>query len=110
MMRFLIVVALLVAGAVVAGLGTADQHVNLSSVLSLWSDTLRDTDQLGLRLTRISDSEEMKIGADLARSILAYRTEDAHATNYVTDVAQSLLPLVRRRGIAINFTSSNRLR
>ena len=102
-MRFLIVVALLVAGAVVAALGTADPHVNLSSVLSLWSDTLRDTDQIGLRLTRIGEAEEMRIGADLARSILAYRPEDAAATAYVTDVAQSLLPFVRRRGIRYQF-------
>jgi predicted Zn-dependent protease len=101
--RFLIVVALLIAGVVLAGLGTADQSVNLSSVLSLWSDTVRDTDQVGLRLTRIGDAEEMKIGADLARSMLAYQPDDPAASAYVTDVAQSLLPLLRRRGIKYQF-------
>jgi predicted Zn-dependent protease len=70
-------------------------------VLGLWSDTVRDADQIGMRLTRVSDSEEMRIGADLARSMAS--REDAAATAYVTGVAQSLLPHTRRREIRYQF-------
>jgi predicted Zn-dependent protease len=85
----------------VAMLGTLGAGVNLSSVLGLWSDTVRDADQIGMRLTRVRDSEEMRIGADLSRSMAFH--EDAAGTAYVTGVAQSLLPHIRRRGIHYQF-------
>jgi predicted Zn-dependent protease len=97
-MRIALVLALLVAGAVLAMLGTADPGVNLSAVRSLWADTLRDADQIGMRLTRISAADEMKIGADLARSLSPYK-EDAD----VTHVAQPLLRYTRRRGMLYRF-------
>jgi hypothetical protein len=62
--RFALVFALLAVGGVLATRGTPDPQVSLASVVELWSDTLRDTDQIGMKLTRVSDAEEMKIGAD----------------------------------------------
>ncbi len=97
-MRLAAVIVLLAAGAVLATLGTTDSRINLSSVRALWSDTLRDADQIGMRLTRLSDADEMKIGAELARSLGPY-TEDAH----VAAVGQSLLGNTRRRGIGYRF-------
>jgi predicted Zn-dependent protease len=98
---FFVVLTLLIGCGAVAMLGTLGSGVNLSSVLALWSDTVRDADQVGMRLTRVGDPGEMKIGADLARSMPSH--EDAAATAYVTEVAQSLLPHIRRRGIHYQF-------
>jgi predicted Zn-dependent protease len=99
--RFLIVLAFLAAGAVLATRGTADPDVSLSSLVELWSDALRDADQVGMKLTRVSDAEEMRIGSDLARGIT--ETEDATETAYVKAVAQPLLAHVRRQGIHYEF-------
>jgi len=97
------VLILLAAGAVLATLGTPDPEVSLSSVIELWSDTLRDTDQIGMRLTRVSDSEEMRIGAELSRGLRDFGSEDVAASAYVTGVAQALLPHLRRPGIHYQF-------
>src|SRR5260370_19964609 len=99
--RFFIVLALLAAGAVLATRGTADPDVSLSSLVELWSDALRDADQVGMKLTRVSDAEEMRIGSDLARGIT--ETGDEADTAYVKAVAQPLLAHVRRRGIQYEF-------
>src|SRR5260370_19296033 len=99
--RFFIVLVLLAAGAVLATRGTADPDVSLSSLVELWSDALRDADQVGMKLTRVSDAEEMRIGSDLARGI--GETEDGAETAYVKAVAQPLLAHVRRQGIHYEF-------
>jgi predicted Zn-dependent protease len=101
--RFLLILGLLAAGATLTALGTADRNVTLSSLLDLWSDALRNTDQIGMRLTRVSDEEEMRIGADLAREIIVSSLPDPAADAYIADVAQSLLPDVQRRGIRYQF-------
>jgi beta-barrel assembly-enhancing protease len=99
---FVLVLALLAAGVVLATIGASGHPVNFGSLLSLWSDVLRDTDQIGMRLTRLSDAEEMRIGSELARFMSTF-PRDAGDENYVTDVAQSLLPRVRRPGIHYQF-------
>ena len=101
--RFVIVLALLAAGATLASLGTPDRDVSLASLVDLWSDALRDTDQIGMHLTRVSDAEEMKIGADLARGLTGSSVTDSAAEAYVTEVAQPLLKHVRRGGIQYQF-------
>lgn len=101
--RLFIVLVLLAGGASLATLGTTDARVNLSSIVALWSDAVRDTDQIGMRLTRLSDADEMSIGADLAPTVLSWAHEDPAASAYVTDVARALLPHVRRRGIQYKF-------
>jgi predicted Zn-dependent protease len=101
--RFALILVLLAAGATLAALGTPDQDVSLSSLVDLWSDALRDTDQIGMHLTRVSDAEEMKIGADLAHGLTGSSVTDSAAEAYVTEVAQPLLQHVRRRGIQYQF-------
>jgi beta-barrel assembly-enhancing protease len=102
-LRLAIVFMLLVGGAALASLGPNDGRVNLSSLMALWSDAVRDTDQIGMRLTRLSDGEEMRIGSELAPSVLTWGSEDTAASAYVTAVAQSLLPHVQRPGIHYMF-------
>jgi len=101
--KFAIVLAVLVAGAVLATRGTPDPEVSLSSLVELWSDTLRDTDQIGMKLTRVSDAEEMRIGADLARGAVDLGAEDAALSAYVTGVAQPLIGHLHRKGIRYQF-------
>src|SRR5258708_13299086 len=99
--RFLIVLVLLAAGAVLATKGTADPDVSLSSLVELWSDALRDADQVGMKVRGVSDAEGMRIGSDLARGIT--ETEDGADTAYVKAVAQPMLAHVRRQGIHYEF-------
>jgi predicted Zn-dependent protease len=101
--KFGLVVSMLVAGAAVATRGTPDPQVSLTSVVELWSDTLRDTDQIGMKLTRVSDAEEMRIGADLARAVADLGSDDPDAARYLAGVAQPLLPHLRRQGIHYQF-------
>jgi predicted Zn-dependent protease len=56
-----------------------------------------------MKITRVSDAEEMKIGADLARGVTDMGSEDADSTRYVTAVAQPLLSHLRRPGIHYQF-------
>jgi predicted Zn-dependent protease len=99
--KFFAVLTLLLAGAAVATRGTPDPTVSLDSLVNLWSDTLRDTDQIGMKLTRVSDAEEMQIGAELARAMGG--TEDPAAAAYVSKVAAPLLTHLQRRGIHYQF-------
>lgn len=102
-LRLAVVLALLLFGAIFTAIRPSDARVNLSSILSLWSDTRRDADQVGMRLTRLSDADEMRVGDDLAPSVLSWAKEDPAASAYVTDVAGTLLPHVERRGIRYTF-------
>src|SRR5581483_8026094 len=53
----LVLVSLLGCGALVM-LGKMDQKTDLSAVLEMWGDALRDGDRAALQLTRISDERE----------------------------------------------------
>lgn len=91
--RFLLVLALLIAATVVASLRPGQSGVSLASVRQIWSGTLRDIDQPGLRLTRLSASEEMQLGADLLRTMPW--SEDPSATPRLVRVSQPMLPHVQ---------------
>jgi predicted Zn-dependent protease len=101
--KFALVLSLLLVGAVLATRGTSDPRVSLASLVELWTDTLRDTDQIGMKMTRVSDAEEMKIGSDLARGVTDLGREDADAGSYVSAVGQPLLSHLRRPGIHYQF-------
>ena len=99
--RFLLVLAMLIAATVVACLRPGQSGVSLASVRQLWSDTLRDVDQPGLRLTRLSASEEMQLGADLLRTMPW--TEDPVAAARLVRVSQPMLLHVHRGNITYQF-------
>jgi beta-barrel assembly-enhancing protease len=102
-LKTILVLCGLAGGAAVATFGAKDPEVNFSSLLDLWSDTLRDADQAGMKATRVSDAEEIRIGSDLAQSVLAGEVKSANDTAYVTAVAQRLVPHVARTGIPYHF-------
>jgi len=101
--RFFLVLASLIAGAALATRGTTDPVVSLESLTELWSDTLRDTDQIGMKVTRVSDADEMRIGAELANLVGQFGPEDPAAQPYVSAVGQIVAQHVSRRGIHYQF-------
>jgi predicted Zn-dependent protease len=101
--RFFLVLASLIAGAVLATRGSSDPAVSLESLTELWSDTLRDTDQIGMKATRVSDAEEMRIGAELARGVADSGPVDPVTQDYVNAVGQIVAQHVSRRGIRYQF-------
>lgn len=92
---------LLLAGGFATYLGeTGPQRVDLSSVMEVWGDVLRDADRFGLQLTRVSDREEMALGEKAS----GYRKpENEEWAAYVSAVGQTLTPLIRRKGIRYQF-------
>jgi len=101
--KFLLVLGALAGGSALATFGTPDTRVGLSSVLNLWSDVLRDADQIGMKATRVSDAEEMRLGADLASMILAGEREDPAQSTYIETVGRRLVKHVQRPGIQYEF-------
>ena len=99
--RFLLVMAVLIAATVVAALRPSPAEVSLASVSQLWSDVLRDADQPGLRLTRLTASEETQLGADLLKTIPW--TEDPSMEPVLVRVATPMLPYVHRGDITYQF-------
>ena len=97
---FIIVLALLLGGGALVTLGKMDQKTDLSAVLEMWGDALRDTDRVTLEATRVSDAKEMRFGNELRQRLPA---DDPTWTPYVNAVGQTLVPNVRRQGITYQF-------
>jgi predicted Zn-dependent protease len=100
--RWLVVLlALMAGGGALVAIGSMDHHTDLSSVLEIWGDVLRDADQATLRATRLSDDAETRFGAELASRMVW--AEDPVWTPYVASVGAALVPHVRRTGIRYQF-------
>lgn len=99
--RFCAVLAGLAAASALVTLRGSRSRVGLGSVRQMWSDFLRDADQPGLRLTRISDGEEMRLGEELIAG-MSWPEDDA-ATERVNRVAAPMLPYLHRTGIHYHF-------
>ncbi len=100
---FVLILALLIAGATLATRGAKDPVVSLESLTELWSDTLRDTDQIGMKVTRVSDAEETRIGAQLAQAFSNRGADDRAGEAYISAVGQSVARRARRGGIHYQF-------
>ena len=100
---FILVLVTLVVGGLLVFIGEIDHGVSLSSVLEIWSDVLRDADQFGFRLTRVSDREEMRVGNELAGRVKGWWHEDPARERYVGVVGQALLAHIHRKGIPYEF-------
>lgn len=100
---FYAVLTVLILGGVAVLPGEIEQDVSLSSVLEIWGDILRDVDQFGLKLTRVSDREEMQVGKEISALMSARENQDIHLAKYVSAVGQALVPHVKRPGIQYEF-------
>jgi predicted Zn-dependent protease len=98
----LVVFAALIAGAVLASIGDRSPDVSLASVREIWADVLRDADQVGLKVTRVSIAEEMGIGVEM-NSTMNLGATDPEAERYVSAVAARMLPYIRRKDIHYTF-------
>lgn len=95
----LLVFAGLIVGGVLASLGKQDKTVTLESAREVWSDVLRDADQIGLEATRMRTSEEVTLGNRLAAGLNGWGREDAKDSAYAASVAASMKPYLRRTAI-----------
>ena len=96
----IVILVLLLGGGALVTLGKMDQKTDLSAVLEMWGDALRDTDQVTLKATRVSDRKEMEFGQEIR---LRLPSDDPTWTPYVNAVGQTLTPHVRRTGITYQF-------
>lgn len=96
----IVVLILLIGGGALVTLGKVDQKTDLSAVMEVWGDVLRDADQTALKATRVSDEKEMWFGRQIREHL---PPDDAELTPYVDAVGRTLLPYVRRPGIHYQF-------
>ena len=96
----MIVLVLLLGGGALVTLGKMDHKTDLSAVLEMWGDALRDTDEVTLQATRVSDRREMQFGQEIR---LRLPSDDPAWTPYVNAVGQTMAPYVRRTGIRYQF-------
>ncbi len=105
--RFIVLflAALLIGATVLVSLSEVKYRVGLTSVVELWGDVLRDADNVGLTITRVSDQKEMTLGAQLGKRLESLVVADPTLQQYVSEVGQRLAGRVRRKNIVcIDFT------
>jgi predicted Zn-dependent protease len=98
-----ILLALMLIGAAAVWIGDVDESVSLSAAMEVWGDVIRDVDQFGLTLIRVSDKKEMEFGRNLSRGMIDASAGNSDWQSYVTAVGQGLVPYVRRPGIQYEF-------
>lgn len=101
-LSLLLIIASLIGGAIIAS-RSKPSGVSLDSAVTLWSDGLRDADQAGMGLTRMSDADEMRIGSEIAAAMQQSGNEDAAASAYISKVGALLIPGGQRKGISYHF-------
>jgi beta-barrel assembly-enhancing protease len=100
-MRVIAIIALFVVTSALVAAGRMEQSVSFEAVLEMWADVLRDADQFGLKLTRLSAQDEMALGRKLAAS------QSGISDPYVSAVGAELARHVRRTGIQYEFSVVN---
>lgn len=102
--RLAFVLGLLALSAViVATMGHSSYRVNLSAAMELWSDVLRDVDDFGLQLTRVSARDETALGDGIASGVIAGSHEEPALEPYISAVGSTLVRNVSRKDIAYRF-------
>jgi predicted Zn-dependent protease len=101
--KLIAVVVLFVLSMTLVYLGQIDGQVGLTSVFEVWGDVMRDADQFGFKLTRVSEKREMEIGAEIAGNILCWWAVDPTWETYVGAVGKLVEQNVSRRGIVYKY-------
>ena len=94
-------VALNVIAALLLALSRTDYRVDLSSVVEIWGDVVRDVDRFGRTITSVSIEKEIEIGNEIAKSF--HPVVDQKLQAYVEEVGQALTGQARRRNIPYRF-------
>jgi predicted Zn-dependent protease len=105
-MRYLPTLALALvfaAAGLLTWLGDPEGEVNARAAAELWADVLRDADQLGLQLSRVSAREEMDLGARLAAGWMKSAEPAEEWQSYVEVVGQSVARGAGRKEIQYHF-------
>lgn len=98
-----VVATLLVGSTILVSLSKTEYRVDFTSVVELWADVFKDTNKVGLTITRVSDQKEMEFGAQLAKPLDALVSHDPKLQKYVAEIGQRLVKQVRRKGIEYRF-------
>jgi predicted Zn-dependent protease len=83
---------------IVTTMGRSTYRVNFSAAMELWSDVLRDADDFGLQLTRVSAHDETELGDRIAAGV-----GQSGFAPYLTAVGNSLAQHTSRKGITYKF-------
>jgi len=94
---------LVLASGLLIMAGETDEDVDLGSVMEVWSDVVRDVDEFGLQLTRVSAEEEMRIGREMVAGWWSPDEEHAAWQAYVDQVGSLLTPYVYRHDMSYEF-------
>ena len=102
--RLVFVLGLLALSVViVATMGRSSNRVNFSAAMQLWGDVIRDADDLGLQLTRVSARDEMELGKRIERAMISESRQQTAIDPYLNTVGNALARNVSRTGIAYKF-------
>jgi beta-barrel assembly-enhancing protease len=102
--RLALVLGLLaLSGVIVVTMGSSRNRVNLSAAMELWGDVLRDADDFGLQLTRVSAHDETELGDGIAAGFIAGSQEEPALEPYVSAVGATLVQNVSRKDITYKF-------
>lgn len=101
--QWAIVLATMVAGSVVVLRGDVDDSVSADSAMEVWGDVVRDVDQCGVTLVRVSEEEEMRLGREIAASMVDDSGPSSDWQAYVDAVGRDVARNVHRRGIEYAF-------
>jgi predicted Zn-dependent protease len=97
------ILALMAAAGVVVMRGDVDDAVSAGAAFEVWGDVVRDLDQCGLTLVRVSEQEEMRMGRELAASAGWGGPSSSPWQPYVEAVGRGVAAHVRRPGIEYRF-------
>jgi predicted Zn-dependent protease len=98
---FLLILAALITGLVLALRGTAPDRRNLDALVTVGGDVVRDLLHPAIDLTRISSAEEIRLGAEIDREVRASMTIGGSARDeaYVAKIAAAVTSGVTRTDI-----------
>jgi Zn-dependent protease with chaperone function len=98
-----LLVVLLIGGLALVASSKVEYRVDFTSIVKIWGDIVRDADKVGLTITRVSEREEMELGAGLAKQTASRVVSDPQLQKYVFEVGSRLVNQVRRKGIKYRF-------
>jgi beta-barrel assembly-enhancing protease len=99
---WLILASMAGSGAIVLR-GDVDDAVSTGAAFEVWGDVIRDLDQCGMTLVRVSAQEEMRMGRELAAAWLSAVPSSSPWQPYLKAVGDGVAAHVRRRGIEYRF-------